>query len=411
MFTAAEESASWTHARAVLGVRVAGSPRKVALVRDAGLAEDAQILSRARAIVAESGGTCVEMPVVPTSDAGQPAALAALIDTFDVVVAIGGGAILDLVVIARAFQDARTRRTIMSPQRAGLVALPMDAPVRPQIIAVPTTIGTGAESSTVATCIVEDSRRLILGRSLCPDVAVFDPDATAGMPRDVYSSGLVEIMLRLAGPYITQGTSPAYSARVRLGLASALGELAQQPPSRSVREEVARIGALSHSPHLAYSTQTFGTRGWYVANELATTASVSKMTALIDVTPLIWERILDGDERWGERHRLLEFWRHAVPAPASDDPVLGFRDWTLSLGAAGLPDVVRERIDPVALADRCLRRWGYGLPMLGALRRDDLVSLFADLRNSAAPRASVAPNLAAVRQALGERLTTKGGEK
>lgn len=402
---APDATACWTEARAVLASR-AGC---VVLVRDAALAGDARILARARAIVAESGAMCTEIPVAASSDAESAAALAARLRAGDVVVAVGGGGILDLVVIARAFLDPRTRATVTSPQRAGLVALPLEAPQHPVVIAVPTTIGTGAESSAVATCVVDGGRRLVLGRTLRADVAVFDPEATSGMPRDVYAAGLVEILLRLAGPYVSDDDAPAYSSETTLALARALGDLSRRPPSPDVRRDALRIGALSHSPHLVHGSQTFGTRAWYVANELSSVASVPKITALVDVTPLVWLRILAGDERWGRAERLRRFWTHAVRGHGAD-PVDGFRSWTRSLGAPGLSPAARRSIDPVALSERCVRRWGYGMPMLGPLRRHDLTSLFAELRD-AAPGGGDGQDPTADRQVPREPATSKGGKK
>lgn len=378
MFTAAEETAAWTEARGLLAASAAAGGA-VVLVRDGGLAEDARVLVRARAILTESKQRMTEISVDPASDVASAIALSARIDAAAVVVAIGGGALLDLVAMARACRDARCIAVITAPQRAGLVALPMTAPETPAIIAVPTTIGTGAESSTVATCVIDGARRLVLGRTLRADVAVVDADATSGMPRDLYASGLVEIMLRLAGPYVSGAGAPPFADDVALALARALGALSEKPPSRAVREEAARISALSHSPHLAHPAHTFGTRAWYVANELASAASVTKMAALVEITPPIWERILAGDDRWGDADRLRRFWVDAAPRSVSTEPAEGLREWTRMLGAPGIAASVRAGLDPAALADVCVRRWGYGLPMLGPLRRSDLASLFAGL--------------------------------
>lgn len=404
MFTPAEETAPWIEARAVL----ASGVHRVALVRDANLSTDARILARTRAVVADARASLVEIPVEPLADAHAARDLAAELSRVDAVVAVGGGAILDLVAIARAMGDERSAAVITSAQRAGLVALPLDAPTRPAFIAVPTSVGTGAESSTVATCVVDGARRLVLGRTLRADAAVLDPDATAGAPRDLHAAGLVEIMLRLAGPFISSTPDSPFIPTTTLALAATLGTLSAAPPSREVRRDVARLSALSHSPLLVDAAQSFATRAWYVANEVSTAVRATKMAVLVDLTPLVWERILSGDTRWGRAERLRGFWQHAL-GTAVDDPVSGFRSWSRALGAPGLSAAQRRRIDPDVLADVCLRRWGYGLPMLGPLRRHDLSSLFTELRDTAAPVAQDDHDPPAVRQDLREE-AMKGGK-
>lgn len=405
MFTVVEETAPWIEARAVLACGV----RRVALVYDENLSADARILARARAIVSDARASIVEVPSAATADVRSARALAPILRGVDAVIAVGGGGILDLVAVARAIQDPRAAAMITSSQRAGLVALPLDAPPSPVLVAVPTTIGTGAESSTVATCVVEGARRLVLGRSLRADVAVLDPEATAGMPRDLYASGLVEIMLRLASPFVSAAPASAFIDSTTVALASTLGALSSAPPSRTVRHDVARIAALSHSPHLVDPSQSFATRAWYLANELSTAVTSTKIATLVDLTPLIWRRILSGDARWGRADRLRGFWRQVLPETGVE-PVAGFRAWTRALGAPGLSPAQLRHIDPDHLAQTCLRRWGYGLPMLGPLRRDDLTSLFAELRNAAKPSAHDDQSPPAVRQRLREHATTKGGK-
>jgi len=87
-----------------------------------------------------------------------------------VIVAVGGGSILDATKIAslslapgHMFDFAIERAS-----RSALTFLP-DAPPAVDVVAVPTTLGTSSETNSVGILKHESGYRLIVGRSLRPD--------------------------------------------------------------------------------------------------------------------------------------------------------------------------------------------------------------------------------------------------
>lgn len=104
----------------------------------------------------------------------------------DVLLAIGGGSVLDAAKAIRLFSE--------SPQlTVRELALPfLDARKRvaqyPQVqhasklVAVPTTAGTGSEVSPAAVLTVEGRKVTLVDYSLVPDMAVVDPTLTVSMP-------------------------------------------------------------------------------------------------------------------------------------------------------------------------------------------------------------------------------------
>lgn len=110
----------------------------------------------------------------------QAAHFAALAEPVEVIVAIGGGSVLDSAkVFAAADGDfARVQRFLERKEGAAeLSAIP--------IIAVPTTAGTGSEVTCWATVWDEATgKKYSLAReSLYPEVAVIDPELMLGKPR------------------------------------------------------------------------------------------------------------------------------------------------------------------------------------------------------------------------------------
>jgi alcohol dehydrogenase class IV len=100
------------------------------------------------------------------------------------VVGIGGGSAIDASKLAAA------ALTNPIPLTAGLPATaPLD-PV-PPILAIPTTAGTGAESTAVAMLWHDHRKRIFVHPRLVPRIAILDPDLLAGLPRPVVAaSGL-----------------------------------------------------------------------------------------------------------------------------------------------------------------------------------------------------------------------------
>src|SRR5690606_41617741 len=79
----------------------------------------------------------------------------------------------------------------------GCSALPAGARRRAPLAVVPTTLGTGAETSRSACIQVHGRKRLVFGDGLRPDSAVHTPAATDTLPDDLIAEGVLEALLRL----------------------------------------------------------------------------------------------------------------------------------------------------------------------------------------------------------------------
>ena len=99
----------------------------------------------------------------------------------DSFVAIGGGSNIDAAKAAAA-GIARPDRTIHQLKGLRKVKEPI-----PYFVAIPTTAGTGSECTAAA--VITDSETgqkfTIADPTLCPHVAILDPDLTASLPREI----------------------------------------------------------------------------------------------------------------------------------------------------------------------------------------------------------------------------------
>ncbi|AKU14960.1 daptide-type RiPP biosynthesis dehydogenase [Luteipulveratus mongoliensis] len=305
------------------------------------------------------------------------------LDGADVVVAIGGGTVMDSVKLAVSMADSGTTRRMLSrPGRSGLIVLPAPGGQQRPVVAVPSTLGTGSEVAAAAVLDHPRSRHLVLGPALRPVAAVHDPQARETLPPWLIHEGIVEVLHRLSSAHISTHDTVQPQDSVVLAL---IGELirasntldraaADGEPTPAV---VARISAMSHVPALHLGRPPFGIKSWLIASELSLLTGTRKVPCLAAVLPAVWRAVLAGDRRYGSAQRLSQVWtvvRTHHAAPLDPDPVRGLAQL---VERWGVEPVALSSGDRAVLVRRVHQRWGAGLPMLGDLDTDDLTDLLS----------------------------------
>ncbi len=361
--------------------------RASTLVVDSAVA-GAPVTALVRERLARAGHDVETVELTGSGELAEVAALADRLSGTRLVLGVGGGSVLDqakLAVLMNAVPETRAR--LAAPQRSGLVLLPtVPASARAALIAVPTTLGTGSESSSVACLTVSGAKRLVMGASLYPDAAVIDPLATSTLPQELVAEGVLEVLFRLTGLYAgDHADAPTEDALART-LALRVVELGwelhaargtgDEAGHARLRAEAAKVSGLSHAGWVVLGRPPYASKGWYLANELSSALGVRKMTAVAALLPPLWRAVTDGDTRLGSASRLADLWqalRTAGPRELSADP---------ATGVAQLADAWevgrRLRADDAqlkAVSARALRAWGAGLPMLDGLTGADITGL------------------------------------
>ncbi len=305
------------------------------------------------------------------------------IDGGHAVIGIGGGSLLDQLKIAAVLQaNPGARARLAMPQRSGLILLE-DLDRRLPLVAIPSTLGTGAEASSSACLSHAGGKRLLIGDILRPDAAVLDPQATRSLPDHLVAEGVLEPLFRLTSLYIADHRGLPTEDALTLALTERLVRLGDdltdrralhdEAESDGLRLEVAKISALSHAAWLSLGRNRYSARGWYIANELSTALGVRKMTAVAAVLPSLWSEIAAGQEILGSADRLGAAWRVLRAASSRElpaDPIAGITAlldaWRIGRHVSATPEQIERT------ARRSIAAWGAGLPMLGRLRSDDV---------------------------------------
>lgn len=349
------------------------SGRRAAAVVDARLADRAGHLA----------GVDVVLPVdVNAVDATMVARLSERLRAHrvDVVVVIGGGSAIDAATVA-ALGVAAPRTLEWALDRVGrsaLVILPAEATPGVDVVAVPTTVGTSAESNAIAIVRTASGASLVVGEALRPRYAVLDDAHYRSLPAPGVRSGCLEAVLRLAGASTASRAHPRATAHA-VALARALITLGDGPLTDAARLRIARCSAATQRSAALRGRAPFSPRHWYLAHEVSFVARTTKMHATASVVGRVWQRIEDGDTRWGSLEPLEAFWREVVRgtrlpvAPAAGIDALIAR-WELPL--APEPDTVAL----AAMAGRVERRWGGRGPALPGLAAPDVCDVLEGAR-------------------------------
>lgn len=141
----------------------------------------------------------------------------------DVVVSLGGGAVIDAGKAVAALVPA-TRAAMDHLEVVGR-GLPLDNPPLP-CVAVPTTAGTGAEVTRNAVIGVPEHRRKVSLRDarMLPRLAIIDPALTDHTPRGITLASGLDAVTQVIEPYISVRANPLTDVLCRdaipLGLAA-----------------------------------------------------------------------------------------------------------------------------------------------------------------------------------------------
>ncbi|WP_018963326.1 iron-containing alcohol dehydrogenase family protein [Coprothermobacter platensis] len=128
----------------------------------------------------------------------------------DVVVAVGGGSVLDFAkAVAAAYSSHKPLTDLF-----GINMVPSALP----IVAAPTTHGTGSEVTKYSVITHEHQKKTISDEKIVPKVAIVDPELTYSMPANVAIDTTLDALSHLTEAYFSALSNPITDAFVEKGM-------------------------------------------------------------------------------------------------------------------------------------------------------------------------------------------------
>ena len=142
----------------------------------------------------------------------------------DVVLGVGGGAVIDLAKAAAALIPSSC--DVMDHLEVVGAGRPLEANPLP-MIAMPTTAGTGAEVTKNAVITVPESGRKVSLRDdrMLPRLAFVDPALTDNAPRDVTLGSGLDALVQVIEPYLSTRANPFTDALCRAAIPQGIAAL------------------------------------------------------------------------------------------------------------------------------------------------------------------------------------------
>jgi 4-hydroxybutyrate dehydrogenase len=188
--------------------------RRPLLVSDRGLERAGVVASIVRHLP-NGSRRYLDVPENPTTVAADAACALYLSSGCDGVVALGGGSVIDTAKIVAALavgHAARAHDLVGKPE----LIVSRTAP----LIAIPTTVGTGSESSTVAALHIKEGGPAIGTRScwLVPSVAICDPRLARTLPRPLIAATGIDALSHCVEGYFADPPNPIIDALALHGI-------------------------------------------------------------------------------------------------------------------------------------------------------------------------------------------------
>jgi alcohol dehydrogenase class IV len=274
----------------------------------------------------------------------------------DVVVALGGGAAIDVAKLVRLCATHAEPLAQYDDARGGSAKI---GPVLPPMLALPTTAGTGSEvgRSAVATLRETGKKTIFFAPHLIPNVAILDPLLTVTMPPKTTAATGFDALTHCIEAFSTNMDHPMADAIALTGIRLIAGSLARAV--RDGKDLEARAGMLKAATFGAVAFQ----KGLGACHSLA-----HPLSAELDMhhglaNALCLPAVLDFN-RAAVPEKLAQVAR-LLGVRGDDDETLAFecagavralRQRTglpAGLGEAGVPENALERLADLAFEDVC----------------------------------------------------------
>ncbi len=189
----------------------------------------------------ENPPTVIYDGVTPNPTISEIIDLAAKLPSVDILVAVGGGSVIDTAKGTAALAAIENNAEFFKDHLAKEIPLPDSFTAKP-LIAVPTTSGTGSEVTQWATIWGDDGAKYSLShRSLYPKEAILDPGLCSFMPREVTLYSALDALSHAMESIWNVKHSPITDALAKTAiqlLRNNLGRTLESPDDLDLRSQI-----------------------------------------------------------------------------------------------------------------------------------------------------------------------------
>ena len=205
-------------------------------------ARDSGLVARLEAMITVAAvASCEREPHIEDVDAAVASARAG---GCDMVVAVGGGAVLDC---GKAAAGMMTNDGSLADYLEGVGTGRQISRRAAPMIAVPTTSGTGSEVTKNAVISGPGYKKSVRSPLLIPAVALVDPELTHSLSPPLTAACGMDALTQVIEPYLSKNASPVSDGLARVGIAAAGRGLARafdHPEDGEARAEMALASVL-----------------------------------------------------------------------------------------------------------------------------------------------------------------------
>lgn len=162
---------------------------------------------------------------------------------FDLIVAIGGGSVIDFAKCLNLYlhisYDGLNPHTIFNDIQKININIP--------ILAIPTTAGTGSEATHFAVLYEKGRKYSVAHKKLCPEFVIIDPILTLGLPKEITASNFFDALCQAIESYWSLNAN-LLSKEFAI---KAIEELLQFRPNYSEDNEINERAKLSRASYFS----------------------------------------------------------------------------------------------------------------------------------------------------------------
>lgn len=279
--------------------------------------------------------TVVTVAGEPSIDDARRAVAAGVERRADIVVAIGGGAVMDLAKSAAALIPAGAD-PLDHLEVVGR-GLPLEGDPLP-VIAVPTTAGSGSEATANAVLVVPDRRVKVSLRDprLVPRIALIDPELAVACPPHVTAASGMDALTQCIEPFLSPQANPVTDAWAQAGIEAAQRGLLNAYRDGTDLEARGQMALCALMGGLALANAKLGAVHGFAGVIGGMTPAAHGAICAALLAPVCQANLDHGDHAVAERLDRIARWLTGDSRAQAADGIRWISEATSQLGIAGL---------------------------------------------------------------------------